>query len=67
MYRAVRFQLGSLNLSQEKWLLPSTESVYLDVAKAANFAPDTLVLKSGCQAHCFGNKGAEKVIVFFHG
>lgn len=67
MYKALRYQLGALNLSQEAWMNPSTEANYLDLASKEKFQPDTLVLPSGCKAHWFGTKSAKKLIVYFHG
>lgn len=67
MYKALRYQLGNLTLTQETWMSPRTEANYLDFAKKERFQPDTLALDSGCKAHWLGNKGAEKVIVYYHG
>lgn len=67
MFKALRFSLANLTLTQEKWINATTENNYLEFAKAEKFQPDTLVLPSGCKAHWIGNSKAEKIIVYFHG
>lgn len=67
MFRALRYHLSSLNLSQQKWGSSSTEANYLELAKKRGFQPEALVLPSGCKAHWFGERGAEKTIVYLHG
>lgn len=66
-YAALRTQLGSLNLAQEKWLDATTEQNYRDLAKKENFQPDSIVLSDGCKAHWIGAKKKEKVLVYLHG
>jgi acetyl esterase/lipase len=67
IYAAFRHLLSNLTLKQEKWLSPSTETVYLNFARDKNFQPDTDVLPSGLKVHWVGNKSADKVFLYFHG
>ena len=46
---------------------PPVDKVYADFAKEKGFKPETLVLSNGTEAYWFGNKNAEKVVVWFHG
>lgn len=67
VFAALRTNLTYITPSQEQYLNATTESVYLDFAKKANFQPDTDVLPSGLKAHWLGPKTAEKIILYFHG
>ncbi|KAK5124601.1 hypothetical protein LTR85_001314 [Meristemomyces frigidus] len=67
IFAALRANLSYVTASQEQWLNGTTESIYLDFAKEAQFQPDTDVLPSGLKAHWLGTKSAEKVILYFHG
>lgn len=67
MFKALRYSLGNVTVTQEKWINSTTEKNYLDLAKAERFQPDTLVLPSGCKAHWIGNSKGEKIIIYFHG
>ena len=66
-FAALRTNLALMTLSQEHWLNPTTETVYLDFAKKQNFQPQTDVLASGLKCFWLGSKSAEKVILYFHG
>lgn len=67
MYKVFRYQLAALNIPQTNYLFPSTETNYLALAKDKKFEPDTIVLPSGTKAHWFGNKSADKIILYLHG
>jgi hypothetical protein len=67
IYAVLRHLLSNMNVKQEKWLSPPTETVYLNFARDNNFQPDTDVLPSGAKVHWVGNKSAEKVFLYFHG
>jgi acetyl esterase/lipase len=67
LYAAFRHLLSNLSITQEKWLAPPTETVYLNFARDKNFQPDTDVLPSGLKVHWVGNKSADKVFLYFHG
>jgi hypothetical protein len=67
VYAVLRHLLSNVNVKQEKWLSPPTETVYLNFARDKNFQPDTDVLPSGVKVHWIGNKSAEKVFLYFHG
>jgi len=45
----------------------STTEVYLDFAKAQKFAPQTVDLGNGAQAHWLGDKNAKTTLVYLHG
>ncbi|TKA52285.1 hypothetical protein B0A49_12486 [Cryomyces minteri] len=66
-YAALRTQLARISLAQEHYMNPSTDENYLELAKSKGFQPDSIVLSDGSKGHWLGNKGAEKVIVYFHG
>ncbi|KAF2809012.1 alpha/beta hydrolase fold protein-like protein [Mytilinidion resinicola] len=66
-FAMMRSQLGALNLAQFRYMNPWTSDVYIQFAKDSGFAPDTITLPSGTQAHWIGNKNAQKTIVYFHG
>lgn len=64
----MRTQLGSLNLAQDRYMNPSnTTPTYLAFAKDNGFAPESITLPSGTQAHWFGNKSAKQVVIYYHG
>lgn len=67
IYTLARYVLSNMTIAHEKWLNPSTESSYLSFASQKGFQPDTAVLASGLKVHWIGNKGAEKVFLYFHG
>ena len=67
MFAMMRTQLGNLNLAQDRYLNSQTTPTYLKFAKETGFAPDSITLPSGTQAHWIGNKNAKKVLLFFHG
>ncbi|KAL2357321.1 Alpha/Beta hydrolase protein [Cryomyces antarcticus] len=66
-YAVLRTQLAHMSLAQEQYMNPSTDENYLELAKNKGFQPDSVVLSDGSKGHWLGNKGAEKVIVYFHG
>ena len=67
VFAALRQHLGTINCAQEQFLDSSTESLYLDFAKAEKFQPETTVLESGLKLHWLGNRRADKIILYFHG
>jgi acetyl esterase/lipase len=68
MLAMLRTNLGNLNLDQDRYINGgSSTPIYLKHAKKHNFAPESITLPSGTQAHWFGHKSAKKVFVFFHG
>lgn len=67
VYTVARYVLANFTIGHEKWLNPSSESAYLSFAKQKGFQPDTAVLPSGLKVYWVGNKGAEKVLLYFHG
>lgn len=67
VYTVGRHLLANLTIAQEKWLATPTETAYLDFARQRKFQPDTAVLPGGGKLHWIGNKGADKVFLYFHG
>ena len=67
MYAAFRAQLSSLTLPQTRYLNKPTTETYNDLAKQSNFAPESITLPSGIQAHWLGDKNAKTTFVYFHG
>jgi acetylornithine/succinyldiaminopimelate/putrescine aminotransferase len=67
MFAMMRSQLGNLNLAQDRYMSQPTTEVYTKFAKEKGFAPETVTLPSGTQAHWIGNKNAKKVIMYYHG
>ncbi|KAG8526682.1 uncharacterized protein KY384_008111 [Bacidia gigantensis] len=48
-------------------ILPTARDTYLAHAKKHNFKPEWETLPSGAEAYWFGDKNAEKTLLFFHG
>ncbi|KAF4552661.1 Alpha/beta hydrolase fold-containing protein 7 [Elsinoe fawcettii] len=67
LYAVTRSFTANNTLSGDRAAGGTTEQTYLDVAKKRGFQPDTLVLKNGLKAHWLGNKGADHVLLYFHG
>lgn len=67
MFAMMRVQLGNLDLAADRYMNPMTTPTYLKFAKDHGFAPESVTLPSGTQAHWIGNKNAKKVILYFHG
>jgi len=67
MFAMMRTQLGSTNLAQDRYMNPLLPETYDKFAKKQGFAPDSVTLPSGCQAHWIGDRNAEKVILYLHG
>ncbi|KAM0720339.1 hypothetical protein Q7P37_004475 [Cladosporium fusiforme] len=67
IFTVARYLLSNVTIAHEKWLNPATEQAYLSFASQKGFQPDTAVLPSGLKVHWIGNKGAEKVFLYFHG
>ena len=64
----MRTQLGGTNIAQDRYMNPpSTTPTYLKYAKDNKFAPESITLPSGTQAHWIGNKNAKQIIIYFHG
>jgi hypothetical protein len=63
-----RTALGNLTLAQDRYIGgASSTPTYLKYAKEHDFAPESITLPSGTQAHWLGSKSAKKVLVYFHG
>lgn len=67
MFAMFRTQLGNLDLAADRYMNEATSPMYLKYAHDNKFAPDSITLPSGTQAHWFGSSGAKKVLVYFHG
>jgi hypothetical protein len=67
MFAMFRTQLGNLNLAQDRYMNGTTTPAYLQFAKDNGFAPESMTLPSGTQAHWFGSSSAKKVIIYLHG
>ena len=67
LFAAMRTQLGSLSIKQEKSTAKPTDEVYLEVCKKKGIEPESLTLSNGRKAHWFGRKDAKTVLVYFHG
>lgn len=64
----MRAQLGNLHLADDRYLNGgSTTANYAEYANKHKFAPNSLTLTSGTQAHWLGRSDAAKVLVYFHG
>ena len=67
VYSAIRANISAMTPAQENYVKGTTEAIYLDFAKKAQFQPDTDALPSGMKVHWLGTKNAEKIIVYLHG
>ncbi|KAF2224898.1 Alpha/Beta hydrolase protein [Elsinoe ampelina] len=67
LYAALRSFTANNTLSGDRASGGTTEDTYLEVAKKKGFQPDTLILKGGLKAHWLGNRGADRVLLYFHG
>jgi len=67
VYAVLRYVLASSTVTQEKWMLPTTDHAYLTWARAKGLQPDTAVLASGSKLHWIGESSAQKVFLYFHG
>jgi hypothetical protein len=68
MLALFRTNLGNLNLAQDRYMNGgSSTPTYLKYAKEHSFAPESITLPSGTQAHWLGSKSAKKVLVYFNG
>ena len=67
MFAMFRTQLGNLDLAADRHMNGTTTPIYLKYAKDNGFAPVSITLPLGEQAHWFGNSNAKKVLVYFHG
>ncbi|KAF2468919.1 alpha/beta hydrolase fold domain-containing protein [Lindgomyces ingoldianus] len=67
MFAMMRTQLANLSLAQDRYLNPPTTPTYIAFAKAQGFAPESIKLPGGAQAHWIGNTNAKKLIVYYHG
>jgi acetyl esterase/lipase len=67
VYAALRTLLGSLTVSQSRYLFPLTTHTYHSLAKEENFTPKSTDLPSGVQAHWLGDRNAKVTLVYFHG
>ncbi|KAF2189098.1 alpha/beta hydrolase fold domain-containing protein [Zopfia rhizophila CBS 207.26] len=67
IFAMMRTQLANLNLAQDRYLNPLTTPTYMQFAKDKEFAPESITLPDGAQAHWIGSKNAKKLIVYYHG
>jgi hypothetical protein len=67
MFSMIRTQLRNLSIEQAQYLNKSTTEVYLDFAKANNFAPVSVDLGNGAQGHWLGDKNAKVTLLYLHG
>ncbi|KAF1834708.1 alpha/beta hydrolase fold domain-containing protein [Decorospora gaudefroyi] len=68
MLAMLRTNFGNLNLAQDRYMYgESSTTTYTKHAEQHGFAPETITLPSGTQAHWLGRKGAKKVLVYFNG
>lgn len=63
----IRTMLQSTTVRQQQALTPTIDEAYSDFAKKNGFEPSHVELKDGTKAFWFGDKDAEKVILWFHG
>ncbi|KAF2421554.1 alpha/beta-hydrolase [Tothia fuscella] len=66
-YTAIRTQLRNMNISQMRYLSPTTTVSYHLAAKTLGFQPSSIDLPNGVQAHWLGDKDASLTLVYFHG
>lgn len=66
-FTAVRTNLNLISTAQEQWTNTTTGAQYKAYVKKAGLQPSTDVLHSGLNVHWLGNKGAKKVVLYFHG
>ena len=67
IFSMMRVQLGGLDTAQERHMNGTSTPIYLKYAQDNGFAPESITLPGGTQAHWIGNKDAKKVILWFHG
>ena len=63
----IRTVLEGTTVRQQQAFLPSFDDAYPAFAKKEGFTPSHVELADGTKAYWFGNKDAEKVILWFHG
>jgi acetyl esterase/lipase len=63
----LRTQLGNFGLAEDRYMNGTTTPIYVKYAKDNDFAPESITLPSGTQAHWIGSSRAKKVVVYFHG
>lgn len=56
-----------MTVAQTRLSSKSTTEAYYEYAKLNNFAPESLDLPNGLQAHWLGDKNAATTLVDFHG
>ncbi|CAL8580021.1 hypothetical protein XPA_005754 [Xanthoria parietina] len=66
-FAKAKIQNEKLSARQSQWLNPPTEEVYLKLAEAQRFPPNTVALAHNTKAHWIGSSGADSIMVFFHG
>ena len=59
--------LNNSTVRQQQTIAPSTDEAYPHFAKTYGFQPSKVELSDGTKAYWFGNREAEKVILWFHG
>lgn len=62
-----RAQLGNLDLAGDRYTAGTTAPLVAKYAKDNNISLEDITLPSGTKAYWFGDKGAKKTIVYFHG
>jgi len=63
----IRSFLNNSTIRQQQALAPTIDEAYPVFAKKKGFAPSNVELSDGTKAYLFGNKDAEKFILWFHG
>lgn len=66
-YAVFRHVLANVTITQEKWLVDSTEETYDTWARSKKIEPHTTVLASGLKVHWIGRPTDEKVFLYFPG
>ncbi|KAE9961698.1 hypothetical protein BLS_001495 [Venturia inaequalis] len=66
-FAGFRSGLASMTVAQTRLSSKSTTEAYYEYAKLNNFAPESLDLPNGLQAHWLGDKNAATTLVDFHG
>jgi hypothetical protein len=67
MLAMLRVKFGNQSIAQDRYLNSNTTAIYQSFANANKFAPESITLPSGTQAHWIGNKNAKKVFLYYHG
>ena len=63
----IRTFLNNSTIRQQQALAPTIDGAYPAFAKKQGFTPSNVELSDGTKAYWFGNKDAEKILLWFHG